>query len=57
MMAAVKKGAWEREKHMTCGMVVNVDEGEDGDDDDEDNFDYGWGQVHRGKHHGIHHGQ
>jgi len=57
MMAAVKKGAWERERRKKYEMVVDVDEGEDAGDDDENNFDYSWGQVHHGKHHGIHHGQ
>ena len=61
MMAAVKKGAWERERRMKYAVVVDADEGEDGgdDDDDENNFDYSSGQVHRrGKHHhGMHRGQ
>ena len=52
MMAAVKKGAWERERRMKYARVVSEDEG-----DDENNFDYSWGQVHHGKHHGIHRGQ
>jgi len=58
MVAAVKKGAWERERRMKYAKVVDADEGEGGGDDDENNFDYSLGQVHRrGEHHGIHRGQ
>jgi hypothetical protein len=53
-MMAVKKDAWERLVCMKDAMVVVVvdDGGGREGEDDSYNFDYSWGQVHRGKRHG-----